>query len=225
MINLKKIDEKIKRFSFRERILITIFLCVIVFAFWQIIVFDKQDESKISAGKNRENISKEIADLKKEHDFLMKSSDKKNIGDLSSRIERLKKLNRVLEAEIIGLTRKLIEPRKMLNLLQDILSKDDSIKVITLKNLEERSLFDTDDNGNRSEKIAESESGIKIYKHGIEIELEGTFFGVMEFLYELEKLDWHFMWDSLKYDVKIYPTANVKLVLYTLSLDDSWIEI
>lgn len=61
-------------------------------------------------------------------------------------------------------------------------------------------------------------SGKKLYKKTIRITFRGKYFGVINYLKELEKLSWQLYWDDLDYKVNQYPEATVELKLHILSI-------
>jgi MSHA biogenesis protein MshJ len=63
------------------------------------------------------------------------------------------------------------------------------------------------------------------YRHGLRIEVAGSYLDVLAYLHGLETLPWKFLWDSVDYKVKSYPQGTATIVVYTLSLDPAWIGI
>ncbi|MDP6415432.1 MAG: MSHA biogenesis protein MshJ, partial [Gammaproteobacteria bacterium] len=61
------------------------------------------------------------------------------------------------------------------------------------------------------------------YKHGFEIEFEGTYFACLEYLRAVESLPWRFYWQVLELTVDEYPSNRIRLEVSTLSLDEEWI--
>ena len=58
-----------------------------------------------------------------------------------------------------------------------------------------------------------------IYRHGVQLRLEGSYFDVLAYVTDLEQSGWQFRWRSLDYRVTDYPRAVVDLHLETLSRD------
>jgi MSHA biogenesis protein MshJ len=58
---------------------------------------------------------------------------------------------------------------------------------------------------------------VKIYKHAVSLKLEGDFVSTVRYLQALEQGQWRFYWDSLKYQVTLYPRAQMQLKVFTLS--------
>lgn len=58
-----------------------------------------------------------------------------------------------------------------------------------------------------------------VFKHSVELELEANYFSLFSYLEALESLPWRLYWESLSYEVKDYPSARVRVSVYTLSAD------
>jgi MSHA biogenesis protein MshJ len=67
--------------------------------------------------------------------------------------------------------------------------------------------------------------GANIYRHGIEITLAGNYDGLLAYLVRLEASPRKVMWGRLELNTVKYPRNEMTLVLYTLSLDPSWLMV
>lgn len=64
-----------------------------------------------------------------------------------------------------------------------------------------------------------------IYKHGIEITLAGNYDALLSYLSRLEQSPQKVLWGRLELKVEKHPRNELVLVLYTLSLDPSWLVV
>lgn len=64
-----------------------------------------------------------------------------------------------------------------------------------------------------------------LWKHGIEIVLEGGFVDIAEYVQRLEAMPQHLLRGGMSFSVERHPRATLTLRLYTLSLDKGWLEI
>lgn len=216
---LNKLENKARKLGLRERILLTILVLGFIYVIWQRVVMYNLEVSNKRLLVSEKRVQQEIVLLQEQLKDIQKKVDKRKVDILTTRIGSLKNINKALESEIVNLTKNLIPPDEMLKLLQDILEEGDTVKVLNLKNLMETQFFSS----RADVEEAGEEVKLEIYKHGIEIDVEATYFGIMEFLYKLEKLKWNLIWDSFQYEVVEYPQSRVKFVIYTLSLSDNWI--
>jgi len=119
----------------------------------------------------------------------------------------------------------LVSPDQMLLMLKDVLDNGDSVSLLSARSLavESMQLGQEGDNINSPEDAAKEGPVATIYIHPFEIELEGTFQGVYDYLLRIEQLDGVFFWDSLDYSVEEHPTAKVKIKVHTLSSEAGWL--
>lgn len=68
--------------------------------------------------------------------------------------------------------------------------------------------------------------GAPLYRHGVEITVEGGYGALMGWLSSLEALPGpRLLWGGVKLDVEQHPTVRLSLTVYTLSLDRTWLEL
>lgn len=64
-----------------------------------------------------------------------------------------------------------------------------------------------------------------LYRHGVELVLEGSYIDLLAYLRALEALPQHLLWGGLQLKVGQHPTNVLTLRLYTLSRDRNWIAL
>jgi MSHA biogenesis protein MshJ len=68
--------------------------------------------------------------------------------------------------------------------------------------------------------------GAPLYRHGVEITVEGAYGDLMGYLASLETLPGpRLLWGGVKLKVEKHPTVQLSLTVYTLSLDRAWLEL
>lgn len=137
---------------------------------------------------------------------------RREIQDLQN---KLAQLDRELDKAEIGL----VPAEALPKVMHGVLSKIGKLKIVNMVTLppEQLSLSSNLQNAVAEQGPAEEEAGVKIFKHSVVLNLAGDFPSVVEYLKTLEQSDWRFYWDSLRYEVKNYPNADVRLRVFTLS--------
>ena len=64
-----------------------------------------------------------------------------------------------------------------------------------------------------------------LYRHGVEIRLEGSYGELQAYVTQLEQLQQRLVWGQLQYKVLEYPRAEMSLTVYTLSPDRAWLSL
>lgn len=64
-----------------------------------------------------------------------------------------------------------------------------------------------------------------IYRHGVELNVEGSYAELLAYLQELEALPEQLLWGQLQLKVEQYPRVQLMLRVYTLSTDLDWFKL
>ena len=126
-----------------------------------------------------------------------------------------------LGKRIEALQNDLIRPEQMVETLQAVLQSSAGLQLKSLTNLpvEAVSL-----GGPEQTKPSEPPS-VVLFRHGLVIEVSGTYLELLAYLKALEQLPWRLYWQALELDSAEYPQSHLKLQLHSYSLDGSWIGV
>lgn len=116
----------------------------------------------------------------------------------------------------------LVRPDEMNALLEGLLARHPGLRLLSLKTQAPQSVLQ------RGEGVKEGETAERtfdLYRHGVEIRLEGKYGQLQAYLAQLEKLPQHLLWGQLSYRVIDYPRAELTLTVYTLSPDRTWLAL
>ncbi|MBZ0091196.1 MAG: type II secretion system protein M [Sulfuricellaceae bacterium] len=129
----------------------------------------------------------------------------------------------------------LVPPGQMADLIESMLNRNRQVKLVALKTLPAIPLLkkaSTDTKGKAASQISifddlteKPASEQTLYRHTIEMTLEGSYLDLMRYLSELENLSWKMYWESVKLDVTAYPRSRLTIRVYTLSLDKVWLSV
>ncbi|NOR66548.1 MAG: hypothetical protein GQ528_04245 [Woeseiaceae bacterium] len=111
-----------------------------------------------------------------------------------------------------GYAAELIDPAEMSRVLQGVLKEQSKLRLIRVRNLSPEALSAS----------AEAQT-TTFYRHGLEIELEGSYLACLEYLQKIEDLPWRLYWQYLEIEVLEYPRNRIRLEVSTLSPDEEWI--
>lgn len=117
---------------------------------------------------------------------------------------------------------KLVPPEKMAQLLEQVLNKNDRLKLVELNTLPVSLLIEPSPDASVGQTTGLER---QIYKHGVKITVRGSYADLLQYLAALEKLPTQMYWGVAKMDVVQHPTVELTLTLYTLSLDKTWLQI
>jgi MSHA biogenesis protein MshJ len=132
-----------------------------------------------------------------------------------ARVAQLTEETRELDAQMAGINRNLVPPQQMAQILQKMLTRNARVKLVRLKTLPVSYLTE----------LAHPEESANVYKHGMELTLQGRYLDVLSYLDELESLPWQMFWARAQMDASGYPAVRMTVTVYTLSLDKEWLVV
>lgn len=197
--------------SVRERVLIFITVIAVFGAAWHMMLMEplvrqaEQARKEIQATRARI----EVANASLQDQVLqLAESDTTN----QTRYALIRQRMEQVDEELSAYSGKLIDPAEMAYVLESVLKSQSSLQLKRIRNLGAEAL--TADNENDS---------VILYRHGLEIEVEGSYLDCLAYLEEIEALPWRFYWQFLELDVIEYPHNRIRIEVSTLSLDEEWI--
>ena len=128
------------------------------------------------------------------------------------KFERVQQRLDEMNERLGGYAAELIDPAEMSHVLQGVLKEQSNLRLIRVRNLSPEALSAS----------AEAQT-TTFYRHGLEIEFEGTYLDCLDYLQEIEALPWRFYWQYLEIEVLEYPRNRIRLEVSTLSPDEEWI--
>jgi MSHA biogenesis protein MshJ len=144
------------------------------------------------------------------------------IGDgMPAHLERLRLLEQqVAETEetVRVFTTDLVTPMQMRSVLEELIERQQGLELVRASNLSVRPLVE------RDETAAESDEPM-LYRHGLRLELEGSYLDCLDYLAAVERLPWKLYWGSLSLSMEDYPDNAISIEIFTLSLDQEWIGV
>jgi MSHA biogenesis protein MshJ len=125
-----------------------------------------------------------------------------------------------LDLQLSGLQRTLVAPDRMSAVLQELIGRDPGVTLVSLRNLPAVPLLAAD----AQESAADPARSGHVYRHGVEIVIEGSYFDVLAYLARIERQPWQMYWGKSVMSAE-HPRVVLALTLYTLSLDRAWLVV
>lgn len=220
--SIQRIGARIDAMTLRERTIMFVSLLVGLFLLADQVLFpglrnqQKQLEKQTSdqlAQLNTINdqITQMVAENTEDPDVLLRA-----------RLAELKQRYAELETSSADITRGLVSPREMARLTQTLLRDNSGLQLVKAENLPAEVIPLAESEASKSEAPV---SGPSVYRHGLRLEVKGSYADIVRYLYKLERLNWRVMWGEVKIETVQYPTSTATLTIYTLSLDKAWIGV
>jgi MSHA biogenesis protein MshJ len=147
---------------------------------------------------------------------------------LQAELARLRHRLQDGEAAMQEIEANLVGPERMLALLEQMLDGHGRLRVVEMKSLPRTDLVaETAAAAPPPAGTATSASDERpaLYRHGIELTLEGGFADLVRYLEALEGMPQRLLWGAMRLRVEQHPNALLTLRVYTLSRNRHWLEI
>lgn len=233
MEQIKNIAEKINNLSLRERAMVFIGLIAVIFTLWDSLLItplvDRQ--KKVVAEINKKN-SERLVLVTKIQASINQSKQDPDAGNVA-KLQTLRSRLIDVQAELESSTDNLVTPDDMPKILETVLHKTGGLTLNNLKSLGVSPLVAKEESEGEAEKNVTVNDESKLtadnidnaYKHRLRIEFNGDYLTTLNYLKELEALEWGFFWDSFELNVDEYPDSNASIEIFTLSLNENWIGV
>ena len=210
----------------RERILMTATSLVLVLVVvWELAVAPVLTSNN-GLTSRLESLEQQQQSLLEQQQTLTKRLSSDPSQELRERLaSRQARLDR-LDAELADTTGKLIAPRAMVRLLQDMLVAQEELELVAVELLSPTPIFDQQKE--QKEKTAEADpQAVKplLYAHDVELVIRGGYLDVLNYVDALEGMDDRLGWVSLDYEMLEYPDNEIRIRVRTLSLDRAWLGV
>ncbi|MCP5091674.1 MAG: type II secretion system protein M [Gammaproteobacteria bacterium] len=208
---LKPLVAKVDALSFRERLLILVTALALIAALWHMLLMQplqqRATETRAELTALEDRISAANRNLEDQILQLAGGDSQKR-----TRIASLRKRIDEINATLGNHAAELIDPSEMAQVLEGVLKEQSKLTLVRIRNTTPDSLVTNED-----------PDAVTFYRHGLEIEVEGSYADCLEYLAAIESLPWRLYWQVLELDVIQYPRNRIRIEVGTLSLDEEWI--
>ena len=222
----QKIVDKIDALALRERALIFVMMSVVLITPVNMFLLNPLREKEKSLSQQLSEKQTQIATLQSQLQDLAVSSQIDPDIENRKRVQELKRKLAELEAPLETVQQSLVSPDKKVSLLEDLLVQNPRLRLVSLKTLPATSVLES-----KSIEPGKKGGGVSVpvtslvYKHGVQLTLEGGYLDLLQYLVAMEKLPWRVVWGEADLRVDEYPKIVLTLTLYTLSLEKVWLSV
>ncbi len=170
-------------------------------------IAQQQDEVKAIQGKIQSLVKPDQPD-----------PDERNRERLAGLRAQMAQYDRQFEQQ----QKQLVTPASMAAMLQNMIRRNPNLELMSLRNLPGGSAAEgVDAQAGKTGKGG----GREIYRHTVELNVRGSYFDLLDYVAALERMPQHLFWVGLELDAAGYPQSVLKLTVYTLSPDKSWLTV
>jgi len=226
---LKQWAERIDAMSLRERLMIFAMLAVTLVALVVTGAIDPiSAKQKILSQKLAQSQAQTQA-LEAQMQALAEAAKNDPDAPNKLRLSALEAKRKTALAELSSVKQGLVTPDQMTQVLRDWLGRNPRLSLVSIKTLSVSPLTQASkavDAASKSDtKPKQPATDLGLYKHGVEISVEGSYPDLVAYLAELEQLPWRMYWGGINLSTQTYPISRLTLTVYTLSLDKTWLSV
>ncbi|MFW5426080.1 MAG: hypothetical protein ACKE8G_01710 [Methylophagaceae bacterium] len=220
---LQQISSYLNALSLRERVMALVVIIAIIYAAFDMLVFQKQNLHYQQLQTQQQDFSEQQLAFSTEllENAEKIAADKRSSDDIKQEINNTQLNLQDTEVELDSVFNKLVPPTKITELLRSLLLKTNGLKLVSLNNEPVKKIVLNEKKGSEEKEKTEPQS--LLYEHATIIKLTGNYQQLYQYLLALEQSDWGLFWDKMQYTVTDYPRAEISLRVHTISTDKYWI--
>jgi len=224
---ITKIVDQIDSRVLRERVLIFLTLLALVFLIWNFLIQEKIDRQRNDIKMKTDLVIGEQRALETKLSTLTMELATDPAIQKGNELRLLNASISEVEGRLSGLSQGLIGAEQLPKVLEDVLQRTASVKLLQVRTLAATELQlesgkpdSTENSAKESAKPGGVGSGAGVYKHSVLIRVAGNYSQLIQLMTEIEALNWKFYWESLDYTVTEYPNAEIDIRVFTLSSEE-----
>ena len=211
---LRRYAERIDALTLRERVLIFIAAALVLIAFAYLGFISPLMEKDKRLGLEVARRQTELAMLQAQLQAMARSGEMRPDEANHARLAGLQRQLAQLDEQIGDAASRFTSPQRMRDVLQEILARSPRLQLVDLKTLPVDLFAHSDARGPRP-----------IYRHAFELTVSGAYLDLYAYLRQLEGLPTRLYWRKADLVAVDYPKAVLRLTVYTLSFDPSWMSV
>ncbi|TCS39082.1 MSHA biogenesis protein MshJ [Paucimonas lemoignei] len=236
-----KLASRIDALSLRERCIIFAAVAFALVSLLNIFVLEPQFAKQTQLSQQIKQDQAKMIVMRAQISQMLKSRTEDPDAADRAQLQQLKQQVAQLNDSLSAMQKGLVPPERMSALLEDILKRDGSLRLMSLKTLPVANITEAVDApaknaaGNvapagaaaapAAGKQPEAPADALIYRHGVELVVRGSYPDMVRYMAQLETMPMQVFWGKAHLEVEAHPVATLSLTLYTLSLDKKWLNL
>lgn len=210
------VQSKVEAMPLRERLIIFVALAFSVIALTTTFLLNPLLKKQQDLTKKLILQQNQMQELQTKVQELSQAKKAEENSPLRLRAAELKAQIAAKAEYVQNMREHLVEPDKMVAMLERILNKNNRLQFVTLETLPVEPIMDPTKKAN---------TGRQIFKHGVRVTLRGGYLDLLQYLDAVERDTVKMYWSEVSFSVDKHPDGVLTLTLYTLSLDKVWLKI
>lgn len=228
-IELRKLIDRIDELSLRERALVFVGVLAVMYIGTMQLVIQPLTDQRVRLDNELKAKRAQIQTVEGQIQAMLGGDVISADVTKRARLESLREQLKALDADMSRTTSGLVTPKDMGRLVERFLAGKRGLRVVKVESLPPEPLLQESVKAAvaavLNSAVGSSAPDPLIYKHGMRIELRGSYLDMLGYLKGLEELPWKVFWGKVTMKSEQYPVSRMTLVIYTLSTREGWIAI
>jgi|AntDeeMetagen681_2_1112603.scaffolds.fasta_scaffold02050_6 MSHA biogenesis protein MshJ len=209
----------------RERLLLALTVAVVMLVVWNALVRTPLAERRAVAVDSVAQLEREIASFEDSRAGIEDRIARLEDDSGTSPTERVRRRLDALDDVLAERTARLVSPDQMVRALRDVVNADAEVSLVRLRNAGATPVITEPEDAEGDESASADDDIPRVYRHDVELVVEGRYLAVLAYLERLEGLEWQFQWEAITVETREYPVTRATVSLSTLSLAEDWIGV
>lgn len=222
-----KLSGKIDDLSLRERVLIFAACAFILVSLINVLFLNPllAKEKRLSGQVQQQQ--ERIKSIQAQIEALVQAKHANASSPLRQRMAHLKQQLAEGDNYMRNKSDRLVPSEKMADVLKQMLNRNGRLQLVSLETLPVAPLAEKNASkkGGGNSAQPSMPPGREVFEHGVRITVRGSYRDMLKYLEALEHLPAQMFWGAAKLDVTQYPSADLTLTVYTLSLNKKWLVV
>jgi MSHA biogenesis protein MshJ len=220
---LTTLDERFRERTVRERAMLTAGFAACVLLSIDHLAIQPISHERQTTQRVSEQLHSELGDLRAELADLTRNEISEQERLRNEEREQLREQLVQIERRLAREVDALVPPKAIVSLLEEVLASTPGLELIRVESQPPVRIgaAQTPD----PEVAATPSLGPRLFRHGLEIEVEGSYPATLDYIERLEASRWNLLWDGFELEVSKFPTARVRIDLHTISGEEEWVGV
>ena len=213
----------------RERGLVMACALMLVLGLGTLLFIEPAYKQRVQLQRQMEQQQKDLAALGPQVQALQQRQRNPDAA-VQAQLKALRDQLQLADGEFAQVQRALVQPQEMGQLLGSLLQSHRGLQLVALKSAPVVSVSEMVGAPKVAAPAAAASSSAQnkdsrdawLYRHGVEITVQGSYADMQAYLAALENLPRRVYWGELKIDAQKWPANTMTVTVYTLSLEKTW---
>lgn len=210
----------------RERVAIFLALAAVLVGGFVLFVFNPAYARYQAAHTALQAAQTQLTQINVERLALMEAANRDPDAATRSQIAALEKDNAAMRQRMLQANEELVGPEEMTGILRELMAMRGGLGMVSMKTLQPEDMFgEPKPNDSRASLPDVNGVPMSLYRHGLELTVSGNYAALVTYLRAVEQLPRKVHVQEVTIHTDAYPVAQMKISLYTLSMERAWLSM